>query len=337
MTRTQGQGPAGEKGYPGEKGYFSAGYTTLRMPALFRRTISFAVKTPSDEGNDSACPSSKEQFELANLLAGELRELGIEDVVVSEKCFVYAKVPATAGCEGARKLGLIAHMDTVSQFCDGKITPVLYEDYDGRDLVLGTSGRTLSVGDFSHLAELRGRTLLTSDGTTILGVDDKAGIAEIMGALERVLRDGTSHGALRIAFTPDEEIGTGAGNFDAASFDCRKQTLRHIAKVMNERWGEGTVTLRIKDEYQNMESVIEGCMFTIDNARLACERAGVVPRVTPIRGGTDGCQLSFRGLPCPNLGTGGEGYHGPYEHATVEGINAATDVVAELIKVYAEA
>ena len=385
MTRTQGQGPAGEKGYPGEKGYFSAGYTTLRMPALFRRTISFAVKTPSDEGNDSACPSSKEQFELANLLAGELRELGIEDVVVSEKCFVY----------------------------------------------------TLSVGDFSHLAELRGRTLLTSDGTTILGVDDKAGIAEIMGALERVLRDGTPHGALRIAFTPDEEIGTGAGNFDvehfdadvaytmdgdaegeiqyqnfnaceadfevrgvrvhpgsakgimvnamqvccdinnmlptleaprytegyegfyhlleihgdesaggmsyivrdfdAASFDCRKQTLRHIAKVMNERWGEGTVTLRIKDEYQNMESVIEGCMFTIDNARLACERAGVVPRVTPIRGGTDGCQLSFRGLPCPNLGTGGEGYHGPYEHATVEGINAATDVVAELIKVYAEA
>ena len=102
---------------------------------------------------------------------------------------------------------------------------------------------------------------------------------------------------------------------------------------MNERWGEGTVTLRIKDEYQNMESVIEGCMFTIDNAKLACERAGVVP----IRGGTDGCQLSFRGLPCPNLGTGGDGYHGPYEHATVEGINAATDVVVELIKVYAGA
>lgn len=157
------------------------------MEVIDRLLEYIAVKTPSDEGNDSACPSSKEQFELANLLAGELRELGIEDVVVSEKCFVYAKVPATAGCEGARKLGLIAHMDTVSQFCDGKITPVLHEDYDGRDLVLGTSGRTLSVGDFPHLAELRGRTLFTSDGTTILGVDDKAGIAEIMGALERVL------------------------------------------------------------------------------------------------------------------------------------------------------
>ena len=381
------------------------------MEVIDRLLGYIAVKTPSDEDNDSVCPSSREQFELANLLAGELRELGVEDVVVSERCFVYAKVPATAGCEGARKLGLIAHMDTVSQFCDGKITPVLHEDYDGRDLALGT--------------------------TTILGVDDKAGIAEIMGALGRVLRDGTPHGALRIAFTPDEEIGTGAGNFDveyfdadvaytmdgdaegeiqyqnfnaceadfevrgvsvhpgsakgimvnamqvccdinnmlptleaprytegyegfyhlleihgdesaggmsyivrdfdAASFKCRKQTLRHIAKVMNERWGEGAVTLRIKDEYQNMESVIEGCMFTIDNAKLACERAGVVPKVTPIRGGTDGCQLSFRGLPCPNLGTGGDGYHGPYEHATVEGINAATDVVVELIKVYAGA
>ena len=178
------------------------------MEVIDRLLGYIAVKTPSDEDNDSVCPSSREQFELANLLAGELRELGVEDVVVSERCFVYAKVPATAGCEGARKLGLIAHMDTVSQFCDGKITPVLHEDYDGRDLALGTSGRTLSVSDFPHLAELKGRTLLTSDGTTILGVDDKAGIAEIMGALGRVLRDGTPHGALRIAFTPDEEIGT---------------------------------------------------------------------------------------------------------------------------------
>lgn len=170
----------------------------VSMEVIDRLLGYIAVKTPSDEDNDSVCPSSREQFELANLLAGELRELGVEDVVVSERCFVYAKVPATAGCEGARKLGLIAHMDTVSQFCDGKITPVLHEDYDGRDLALGTSGRTLSVSDFPHLAELKGRTLLTSDGTTILGVDDKAGIAEIMGALGRVLRDGTPHGALRI-------------------------------------------------------------------------------------------------------------------------------------------
>lgn len=406
------------------------------MEAIDRLLRYIEVKTPSNEENDSECPSSKDEFVLANLLADELSELGVEDVVVDEKCFVYAKLPATPGLEEATKLGLIAHMDTVSQFCDGTITPVIHKNYDGRDLALGTSGRTLTVHDFPRLAELKGRTLLTSDGTTILGVDDKAGIAEIMTALERILASGAPHGPLRIAFTPDEEIGTGVDNFDverfdadvaytldgdaegeiqyqnfnaceadfevrgvsvhpgsakgimvnamqlccdinnmlpgleaprytegyegfyhlleihgdecaggmsyivrdfdAASFECRKQTLRHIAKVLNERWGEGTVTLTIKDEYQNMAGVIEGCMYTIDNAKLACERAGVTPSVTPIRGGTDGCQLSFRGLPCPNLGTGGEGYHGPYEHATVEGIDAATRVVVELVGVYAE-
>lgn len=407
------------------------------MEAIDRLLKYVVVKTPSNEDNDSACPSSSEQFDFANLLAEELKGLGVEDVTVNERCFVYAKIPATPGYEEKKRLGLIAHMDTVSQFCDGPITPVLHENFDGCDLLLGDSGRTLTVKDFPRLAELKGRTLLTSDGTTILGVDDKAGIAEIMTALERILSGNVPHGALRIAFTPDEEIGTGAGNFDveffdadvaytmdgdaegeiqyqnfnaceadfevkgvsvhpgsakdimvnamqvccdinnmlptlevprytegyegfyhlleihgdecaggmsyivrdfdAASFECRKQTLRHIAKVLNEKWGEGTVSLVIKDEYQNMENVIEDHMFTIDNAKKACERAGIAPKVTPIRGGTDGCQLSFRGLPCPNLGTGGDGYHGPLEHATVEGIDIATKALIELVKVYAEA
>jgi tripeptide aminopeptidase len=124
-------------------------------------------------------------------------------------------------------------------------------------------------------------------------------------------------------------------DFDAASLEARKQTLRHIEKTMNEQWGSGTVTLTIKDEYRNMAEVIESNPFAIDFAREAYEAAGIKPRVTPIRGGTDGCQLSFRGLPCPNFGTGGYGYHGPYEHATVEGMEAATDALVELVGVYA--
>ena len=406
------------------------------MKAIDRLLKYLVVRTPSDENNDGVCPSSPDEFKLANLLADELRALGVEDVRVSDDCFVYAKVPATPGYEDKAKLGLIAHMDTVSQFCDHEIHPVLHENYDGCDLPLGESGRALTVKDFPRLAKLAGRTLLTSDGTTILGVDDKAGIAEIMTCLEQVLTEGIPHGALRIAFTPDEEIGTGASyfdvegfdadvaytmdgdaegeiqyqnfnaceadfkivgvsvhpgsakdimvnaslvaceinnmlpgceiprctegwegfyhlcsingdetatdmvyivrDFDEASFNARKATLRHIEKVLNEKWGAGTVELTIKDEYQNMERVVEGCPYTIDYAKEACERAGLVWAVTPIRGGTDGCQLSFRGLPCPNLGTGGDGYHGPYEHATVEGIDAATAALVELVKVYAE-
>ena len=406
------------------------------MEAIDRLLRYVVVKTPSNEENDAACPSSKEQFDLANLLADELRELGVRDVRVTDTCFVYAKVPATPGLEDRPKLGLIAHMDTVSQYCEGDITPMLHENYDGGDLELGTSGRTLAVHDFPELASLAGRTLLTSDGTTILGVDDKAGIAEIVTALERILSGGVAHGPLRIAFTPDEEIGTGADHFDVDYFDAdiaytmdgdaegeiqyqnfnacsakfdirgvsvhpgsakdvmvnaallacevngmlpgfdtprhtegyegfyhltgingdethtvmtyivrdfdshsmeaRKATLRHIEKCMNEEWGEDTVTLTIKDDYRNMEGVIEGCMYSIDYAKEACERADVAPAVTPIRGGTDGCTLSFRGLPCPNLGTGGGGYHGPYEHATVEGIEAATRMLVELVGVYAE-
>lgn len=406
------------------------------MEAIDRLLRYVVVRTPSNDSNTDVCPSSEGEFVLANLLADELRELGVDDVRVSDTCFVYAKVPATPGYEDKTKLGLIAHMDTVSQYCDHDICPQLHENYDGCDLPLGDSGRTLAVADFPRLSELVGRTLLTSDGTTILGVDDKAGVAEIMTALERVLACDVPHGELRIAFTPDEETGTGASffdvegfdadvaytmdgskegeiqyqnfnacmatvsiaginvhpgyakdvmvnaslvacefnnmlpsletprytdgwegfyhllyikgdetatkmayivrDFDTASFEARKATLRHVEKGLNERWGAGTVTLEIRDQYQNMENVIESYPFTIEYAKQACDRAGVAWEVTPIRGGTDGCQLSFCGLPCPNLGTGGDGFHGPYEHITVEGMVAATDMLVELVKVYAE-
>ncbi len=406
------------------------------MEAIDRLMRYVVVRTPSDENNDAVCPSSPDEFKLAHLLADELRGLGVEDVRVSDECFVYAKVPATPGYEGKERLGLIAHMDTVSLYCDHEIRPQLHEEYDGCDLPLGDSGRTLAVRDFPRLAELKGRTLLTSDGTTILGVDDKAGIAEIMTALERILADDVPHGPLRIAFTPDEEIGTGASHFDvegfeadvaytmdgdwegeiqyqnfnacaatftvngvsvhpgyakdvmvnaaavaceinsllpgcetprdtekwegyyhlmaihgdatkttssyivrdfdAGSFEARKATLRHIAKVLNERWGAGTVELAITDQYQNMDQVIAEHPHTILLAKEACDRVGLEWHINPIRGGTDGCQLSFMGLPCPNLGTGGDGYHGPYEHITVEGMEITTDMLVELVRIYAE-
>lgn len=402
----------------------------------YERLLNYVVvRTPSDENSDTV-PSSKCQFDLAKILVEELKELGLTDAHDDGNCYVYASLPATPGYEDKVKLGFIAHMDTVSDFCDHDIVPVLTENYDGEDLCLGNSGRTLTVKVFPHLPELKGRTLITSDGTTVLGVDDKAGIAEIMTMLERVISENIPHGKICVAFTPDEEIGTGASHFNVEEFgadygytldgdgegeiqfenfnackanfeitgfnvhpgsskdtminaslvameinsmlpgcetprgtegyegfyhlmsmdgevasahlhyivrdhndeffEARKNTLRLIEKDMNQKWGEGTVKLEFVEQYKNMACIIKDCMHLIENAKLACENAGVEPNVLPIRGGTDGCQLSFKGLPCPNLGTGGHGYHGPYEHATIEGMDKAADVVVELVKLYAK-
>lgn len=392
------------------------------------------VRTPSSEESDSV-PSSACQFELARLLTDEMEELGMTSIHLDDQCYLYGKLPATPGYEDKPALGFIAHMDTVADFCDEEIRPVITENYDGKDLILGDSGRTLSVDTFHHLSDLKGRTLITSDGTTILGADDKAGIAEILTLIERLQTESIPHGPLCVAFTPDEEIGTGASHFNVEEFgadfaytldgetegeiqyenfnackakfdvqgfnvhpgsakdtminaaliameinsllpgsetprdtemyegfyhltgmsgDCskaelnyiirdhdkhlyeaRKTTLQHIEKIMNEKWGEGTVTLTITEQYKNMEEIINQCMHLIENAKKACENAGVTPIIQPIRGGTDGCQLSFKGLPCPNLGTGGHAYHGPYEHITVEGMEKTVDIITELVKIYA--
>ena len=401
----------------------------------YERLLSYVkVFTPSSEETGTS-PSTQYQFDLARLLVQELKELGVKDADVDEHCYVYGHIPATRGYESRQKLGFIAHMDTVSDFCDHPVTPVITPNYDGKDLALGTSGRILSPKMFPHLSTLKGRTLITSDGTTILGADDKAGIAEIMTIIEHLNDNTIPHGPLCIAFTPDEEIGMGPAhfnvkkfgadfaytldgdtegeiqyeNFNAAKavveftgvnvhpgsskntmvnaalvamefnsmlpsadtprdtedyegfyhlvsmsgevaeaelhyivrdhdkdlFEAKKKTLKLIEKDMNEKWGEGTVTLTISEQYRNMAEIIATCMHLIDNAKKACENADVAPLVLPIRGGTDGCQLSFKGLPCPNLGTGGHAYHGPYEHITVEGMDKSVDVVTELVKLYA--
>ena len=393
-----------------------------------------SIKTPCDENSDKV-PTTSCQFNLAKILADELKDLGLTKVILDDKCFVYGILPATPGYETRKKLGFIAHMDTVQEFCEGEIHPVCTPDYNGEDLVLGDSGRILTTKDFPHLKALKGRTLITSDGNTILGVDDKAGIAEIMQLLEILQTEQIPHGQISVAFTPDEECGSGAAHFDFEAFDAevaytmdgdgegeiqyqnfnaceakfeingknvhpgsaknvminavliaadinnmlpryeipryteeyegfyhllsihgdegyaiaeyiirdhdtdsfeaRKNTLRHIEKTLNELWGAGTVALTLTDEYKNMECIIKEHMYLIDYARQACANANVPEDISPIRGGTDGCKLSFKGLPCPNLGTGGHGYLGPLEHVTIEGMEAAVRVIVELVKIFA--
>ena len=400
----------------------------------YERLLSYVkVFTPSDE-NGTPNPSSACQFDLAKLLVKELKELGITDAYVDEFCYVYAHLPATPGYEQAPKLGLIAHMDTVSDFCSHPANPVITENYDGGELALGTSGRTLSPQMFPHLTSLKGRTLITTDGTTILGADDKAGIAEIMTVAELLIKENIPHGTICITFTPDEEIGEGTTNFsleksgadvaytldgdtegeiqyenfnasgaivevtgvkvhpgsakdtmvnaalvamefdsmlpvsetprdtdeyegfyhlcsmsgdvasakldyiirdhDGESFKQRQETMEHIVKCLNQKWGEGTVKLTLKEQYRNMSEIVSRYPELIDCAKKACLETGIEPLVTPIRGGTDGARLSFMGLPCPNLGTGGHAYHGPYEHITVEGMDAAVAMTRKLIELF---
>ena len=398
----------------------------------YERLLKYAVmRTPSD-GKRAATPTTKQQFDLARLLVTELKELGVDDVTLSDECFVYAKLPATPGLEDKRRLGLIAHMDTVSQYCDHDIRPQLTPNYDGKDLPLGTSGRTLTVRDFPHLPSLRGRTLITSDGTTILGVDDKAGIAEIMTTLEIIRDKSIAHGPLRVAFTPDEETGTGASHFDVEHFDAevaytldgdtegeiqyqnfnaceatfefrgvsvhpgsakdvmvnavllaleannmlpgletprytegyegffhlmsmkgdeslaelryiirdhdrekfeeKKRQFQSAADRLNEKYRSGGAALEAKltDSYYNMKEKLEPYPYLIDCAKEAFRSCGVKPETLPIRGGTDGAKLSFMGLPCPNLSTGGENYHGIYEYLNVNSMEKMVEILKKL-------
>lgn len=393
------------------------------------------VWTTSDETSDTV-PSADRELVLARMLVEEMKGLGIADARVDDKGYVYGHIPATPGCENKPSLGLVAHMDTVADASGENIKPQIIENYDGKDVVLKGSGDILKVDEFPYLAELKGRTLITTDGTTLLGADDKAGIAEILTVAEEIIKEGIPHGKICIGFTPDEEIARGAkhfdvegfgadyaytldgdeegeiqfenfnastafitihgvsvhtgsakdvmvnsqtiateihqmlpvnerpettegyegfyhlvsvqGNvtttkmkyfirdFDRRSFDARAQKLRDIAEEMNKKYGEGKVEVEIVESYYNMREKIEPCMQLIDYAKAAIEHAGITPIVSPVRGGTDGARLSFKGLPCPNLGTGGHAFHGVFEHITVEGMDKAVLIVKDIIRQFAE-
>lgn len=386
--------------------------------------------TTSDESN-SNIPSSDREFALGKRLEKELKELGLSKVILTDHCYVYGLLPATSGMENKKAIGLIAHMDTAPDYSGENVKPQIIPDYDGKDVLLKGSGAYLKVSDFPSLTSLKGRTLITTDGTTLLGADDKAGVAEIMTAIEQIIERKIPHGDIWVGFTPDEEVGAGANlfdldyfkadyaytvdgdyegeiayeNFNAASavfsitgvnvhpgeakdimvnaalvgceiamslpadetpattcgrqgffhltdmsgdvssaklfyivrdhdkniFESRLNRLRTIEVEMNQKYGEGTVNLAIQHSYENMLSVIEEQMYIVELAKKAISSVGLEPISRPVRGGTDGARLSFMGLPCPNLGTGGYGFHGPFEHISVEGMETAVKILLEIL------
>ena len=399
----------------------------------YERLIRYARVHTSSEENCRTVPSTLRQFDLSRMLEAELRSLGFSDVYVDDHAYVYGRLPATPGMEDRPCIGLIAHLDTIpdEDFSGRDVQPQLVVNYNGGDLPLGTSGRVLSPDRFPSLKRCVGHTLITTDGTTVLGADDKAGIAEIITACEEILRENLPHGRIAVCFTPDEEIGHGAElldlerlgadfaytvdggapeeiNFetfnaagatvqitgvnvhpgdakgkmrnaahvamefdallpaaerpertkdyegfyhltdmnasvesatlhyivrdhDANRFASRKTTMELAAKHLNEVYGDGTVTLNIRDQYRNMAEILEAHPDVITRAEDAIRATGLDPIRRPIRGGTDGAQLSFRGLPCPNLGTAGGACHGPFEHISVENMDVVVNVLKALL------
>ena len=389
--------------------------------------------------SDEECrqiPSSERQFELGKVLEQELRDLGLEKVTLTDHCYVYGLLPATKGYADKPAVGFISHMDTAPDFSGKDVKPQIIPDYDGNDVLLKGSGAYLKISDFPTLKTLKGRTLITTDGTTLLGADDKAGVSEIMTAVEQIITEKIPHGDIWIGFTPDEEVGSGADlfdldyfkarfaytvdgdyegevayeNFNAASasfeingvnvhpgeakdiminaalvgceiasllpenetpahtegregfyhltdfsgdiahakvnyivrdhdkatFEKRLDTLRGIEQKMNEKYHADTVKLNIQHSYSNMLEVIEKNEYVVAIAKKAIKNVGLEPVSRPVRGGTDGARLSFMGFPCPNLGTGGYGFHGPFEHISIEGMDTAVSVIKEIVKITAE-
>ena len=395
------------------------------------------VKFPTASSEETGTtPSTPGQWELARALVDELRELGLENPGVNEHCIVTAWLPAAPGHEDAPALGLLAHMDTSPAFSGENVRPILHENYDGGDIALPQGGRVIKAADFPFLAGLKGKTLITADGSTLLGADDKAGVAEIMTLCERLMAEELPHGRLCIAFTPDEEIGEGPEHFDVAAFGAKYaytvdggaagsieyenfnaasarveitgvsvhpgsakgvmenalliaqelnallpagavpartegyQGFFHLDRlegtaaqarmeyiIRDHDKGEFTVkkallaraaarieadhptvqvTVTVKDSYYNMKEQLAACMHLVENAQRAAAQAGVTPTVEPIRGGTDGARLSYMGLPCPNLGTGGYNFHGPLELACVEEMDAVVEVLLHIVRAYAK-
>lgn len=405
----------------------------------FERYVTFHTSSNPKSGLH---PSFEGEFDLANYLQYEMVELGLKDVFVDRNAYVYGCLPATPGYENAVPIGFIAHMDTSDEAPGKNVKPMLHQNYDGKDIIMNPiadkSGekRVMRVADFPFLEKFRGETVVTSDGTTLLGADDKAGIAEILTAMDRIISKKLPHGEIWLAFTPDEEIGEGADffdfdrfkakfaytvdggdvdcieyeNFNAASaniviegrsvhpgdakgvminasnlamelhsmlpaderpentegregffhliemagrvsearleyiirdhdrerFEARKELLQAAIDEINKRYGEGTVKAEIKDSYYNMLEKIKPHMHLVDNAVKAIRNVGLEPKIVPIRGGTDGARLSFMGLPCPNLGTGGYNFHGLYECTTIQRMEKAVDIIVNIIESYSK-
>lgn len=396
----------------------------------FLKYVAFA--TTSDE-NTGLTPSTPGQMDFARYLVDELKSIGLHDAAVDENGYVFATLPATATASKPT-IGFIAHMDTSPDMSGKHVQPRIVSNYDGGDIVLNADdGCVLSPKQFPELLQYVGQDLIVTNGRTLLGADDKAGIAEIMCAVEYLVsHPEIEHGTVRVAFTPDEEIGQGAHHFDVAKFaadwaytidggeigeleyenfnaasakvtikgrnvhpgyakrkmlnsmrvaqqfvsmlprletpehtdgydgfyhliamngnveqtvltyiirdhdrtrfESRKDEMNHLVRKINAEYGEGTAEVELKDQYYNMREKIEPVMHIVDLAVEAMKQADVKPNVRPIRGGTDGAQLSFMGLPCPNIFAGGHNFHGRYEFVPIRSMQKASEVILNIIK-----
>jgi tripeptide aminopeptidase len=408
----------------------------LKDEIIKRFTSYVKVDTQSNDSSDS-CPSTEGQLTLLNMLVEELKEIGMEEVGIDENGYVMATLPANTD-KDVPTIGFLSHVDTATDFTGKNVNPKIVENYDGKDLVLNESLHiSLTTKDFPQLGNYIGHTLITTDGTTLLGADDKAGVAEIMTAMAYLKQHPeVKHGRVRVAFTPDEEIGRGPHKFDVArfnakfaytvdggplgeleyesfnaaaaritikgrnihpgsakgkmvnsakiamelnsmlpvneapemtegyegfyhlisfhgdveqtnlhyiirdfgntNFNARKAKIESIVAELKKKYGENNIILDLKDQYYNMKDKIEPVKEIVDIAHQAMENLDIKPIVQPIRGGTDGSQLSYMGLPTPNIFAGGENFHGRFEFTSVENMEKATKVIVEIARLFEE-
>ena len=397
--------------------------------AIIKRFVSYVTIDTQSDPKSKSCPSTKKQWDLAHLLVKELKAIGLSDVTIDDNAYIMATIPATTS-KDAPTIGFIAHFDTSPDFSGTNVKPQIVENYDGKEIILNEDV-VLSPSYFTDLKQYKGQTLITTDGTTLLGADDKAGITEIVSAAEYLIQHPEiEHGKIRIAFTPDEEIGRGAHlfdvtkfgadyaytmdgsqvgeleyeNFNAAGaevtingkivhpgyakgkminsmliaqdfisslprletpehtsdregffhlhdmqgsvettkleyiirdhekehFEARKQVMADLVNELNTQYGDKTISIEIKDQYFNMKEKIEPNMHIVEIAEKAMKAIGIKPIIKPIRGGTDGSQLSFMGLPCPNIFAGGHNFHGKYEYIPVESMIKASELIIKI-------
>tara|TARA_R100000935_G_scaffold1439_1_gene4592 strand:- start:149880 stop:151118 length:1239 start_codon:yes stop_codon:yes gene_type:complete len=398
---------------------------------LINRFISYVTVDTESDPESNTTPSTSKQWDLANALVEELRAIGMQEVTIDENAYIMATLPSNIE-EDVPVVGFVSHFDTTPDFTGANVNPQLIENYDGGDIILNEAENTiLSPKDFDDLLQYKGQTLITTDGTTLLGADDKAGIAEIVSAMEYLIQHPElKHGKIRVGFTPDEEIGRGAHKFDVEKFgadwaytmdgsqigeleyenfnaagavvtvkgkivhpgyakgkmvnsmyiatdyinslprmetpehtedrqgffhlysidgevdstkmqyiirdhdkghfEARKEMMIKLTDELNAQFEKEVVTIEIKDQYFNMREKIEPVMHIVDIAEEAMKEAGIKPLIKPIRGGTDGSQLSFMGLPCPNIFAGGHNFHGRYEYIPVESMLKAVEVIVNI-------
>ncbi len=402
--------------------------TTMNKQHIIDRFVKYVTIDTESDPNNPAFPSTEKQWDLAKVLEKELKEIGMEDVELDENCYLMATLPSNLDYE-VPTIGFVAHVDTSPDFTGANVKPQIHENYDGKDILLNKEENiVLSPDYFDDLLQYKGQTIITTDGTTLLGADDKAGVTEIVSAMEYLIQNPEiKHGKIRICFTPDEEVGKGAHMFDVEKFGAewaytmdgsqigeleyenfnaagatvtingkivhpgyakgkminsmliasefinalpedevperttgyegffhlhhmegkveqttlsyiirdhdmdqfnnRKKAILDLAEVLNAKRGQKLITVDIKDQYFNMKEKVTPVMHIVDIAEEVMKDMGITPLIKPIRGGTDGSQLSYKGLPCPNIFAGGHNFHGRYEYVPAESIVKASEVI----------